>query len=149
MAQGFSAALVGVLDATLNPPGKLDGRIVGARLRVHEAVLDLAAATVKTASGDTNVIVRIPRSHKPIAFLLNSTVDLGAAATIAIGIAGTAAKYMAAATFRTPNAPTLVMVAAAADDVPLADHEDVLLTIAVAALPGAGILTIHALVIGR
>lgn len=149
MAQGFSKAAIGVLDGTLNPAAKFDGRIVGAKLRSNEAILDLAAATTKGANGDTNVLFRFPRGSKPIGFVVNSSVDLGATATIAIGNGTTAGKYMAAATFRTPNVPLVVMLNAAAALDPLAAHEDVLLTVAAAALPGAGIVVIHGIYSAR
>jgi hypothetical protein len=149
MAQGFAKAAVGVLDGTLNPPAKFDGRIVGAKLRSCEAILDLAQATVAKNNGDTNVLFRFPAGAKPIAFVLNTSADLGAAATIALGNATTAAKYMAAATFRTPNVPAVIMLASAADDDPLAAFEDVLLTIGAANLPGAGVLMIHGIYSAR
>lgn len=149
MAQGFSAEVVGVLDGTLNPPAKFDGRLVGAKLRASRAVLDLAAATTKTTNGDTNLLFRFPAGCRPVALLINATVDLGAAATIAVGIAGTAAKYKAAAVFRNADTPTLVMLAAAAAAAPLAAFEDVIMTIATANLPGVGVVTIDGIYSAR
>lgn len=148
MAQGFAAELVGVLDGTLNPPAKRDGRVANARLRIHRATLDLSLASVAKVNGDTNVLARIPRGQVVVAAILNSTVTLGAT-TVAIGIAGTAAKYKNAAVFTTPDTPTLCMNAAAQDDAPLTDYEDVIMTFAAANAPGAGIIVVDLLVSGR
>jgi hypothetical protein len=142
MAQGFSAELLGVLDSTLVPAGKSDGRVMGAKVRVYQATFDLSLATVKGASGDTNVCFRIPAGAKPLFGVLNASATMGATATIAVGNSTTAGKYRAAATFTTANTPTLFMLSSASDDSPLTADEDVLITIAAAALPGSGILTV-------
>jgi hypothetical protein len=54
MAQGFASEVIGVLDGTLNPPAKLDGRVQGGRVRIREATLDLSlATTAKNAATPT------------------------------------------------------------------------------------------------
>jgi hypothetical protein len=148
MAQGFAAELVGVLDSTLNPAGKSDARVAGARVRTHRATLDLSLAAVAKVNGDTNVLARIPRGHRVIGGIINSTVTLGSS-TVAIGISGTAAKYKAAAVFTATDTPTLFGKAGAQDDPPLTDYEDVLLTVGAADLPGTGIVVIDILTSGR
>jgi hypothetical protein len=69
--------------------------------------------------------------------MVNASATFGASATIAIGNSDTAGKYRAAAT-HTTTVPTLFGLYTAADDVPLAAEETVILTVAVAALPGSG-----------
>jgi hypothetical protein len=148
MAQGFSAEAVGVLDGLVNPPGKLDGRVVGGKLRRRRAVLDLSLAAVAKVNGDTNVLTRIPRGEVFAFGMLTSSVTL-ATSTVSIGNAGTAAKYRAAAVFTAVDTPTPFGKATAADDLPLTDYEDVILTIATADLPGAGIVVVDIYTSGR
>lgn len=147
MATGYSLEATGVLDGTVLPASKFDGRVVGARLRRRRATLDLSKCAIN--SGDTNILLRIPAGEAFVAGVLTSSVDLGAAATIAIGKAGTPGKYFAAALFRTPNVPLLFGLAAAIAAAPLAAYEDVIVTIAVAALPNAGTVVIDFFTSGR
>lgn len=140
MAQGFSAETVGVLDGTV-PPIKSDGRVNGGRMRIFQATFDLALATVAKVDGDTNVCFRIPRGLKPLFLALNASATMGAAATIAVGIAGTPAKYRAAAVF-TAAALTWSMLSTASDNAPLTDDETVIITVGTANLPSSGILQV-------
>lgn len=148
MAQGYAAELVGVLDGTVSPAAKSDGRVAGGRKRAHRFSLDLAQAAVAKNNGDTNVIARIPRGHVVTGITFNSTVTLGAT-TVAIGNAGTPAKYKNAAVFTTPDTPTGYMNAAASALAPLADYEDVLLTFGAANAPGAGVIVGEIHTLGR
>jgi len=109
------------------------GQGVNAGVRVFRNVITLAAQPTT----DTQLLARIPNGYLPLAIMLVSSVTLGTS-TIAIGNATTPAKYKAAATFTTPDVPTLFMLTSAADDAPLTVDEEVLMTVAVAALPGAG-----------
>jgi hypothetical protein len=149
MAQGFAAEVTGVLDGTLNPPARVDGRIVGGRVRMRRATLDLSLANVAKNIGDTNVLCRIPAGEAFLFGILNPSVGLGAAATVAIGNATTAGKYRAAAIQNTAEAKEMFGLSSAMDDVPLAAYEDVLLTVAAAALPGAGIVNVLIFTTGR
>jgi len=149
MAQGYSAEMVGVIDGSLVPEIKADGRVINAKLRTFQATFDLSLAAVKKASGDTNVLFRLPRGYKPIMGVLLASATMGGTATIAIGNASTPAKYRAAATFTTANVPTPFMLSSAGDDAPLTDEETVIMTIAAADLPGSGILQIWMLCSGR
>lgn len=149
MAQGYAMELIGVLDGTLSPPAKADGRKQGGTLRCYQYTLDLAAATTAKNIGDTNLLARLPRGERFLSGMLNPSVGLGAAATIAIGIAGTPAKYRAAAIQNTAEARESFGLSTALDDEPLLASEDVIMTIGVAALPGAGIITGHILTFGR
>jgi hypothetical protein len=129
-----------VLDGS-TAGAKADGRVVGAKVRAFEGVLDLADASVKRAIGDDNGLFRLPPGCKPLYGFINSSVSLGAS-TVSVGTTGATGKYRAAATHTVPDAPQLFMLSSASDDLPLGAEEDVLLTIGTAALPAAGIVTI-------
>ena len=116
-----------------SPETKPDGGIHGGRLRRFRASFTMAAQ----ASGDDIVLARVPAGYRFAFGIINASATMGASATIAIGVAGTTGKYRAAAVF-TAAAPTLFGVSTAADDDALTAEETVLLTIAVAALPGSG-----------
>lgn len=148
MAQGYAIEVVGVLDGTVNPASKSDARVTGGRKRGHRFTLDLALATVAKVNGDTNVLARIPRGQVVTGITFNSTVTLGAT-TVAIGNATTANKYKNAAVFTTPDTPTGYMNAAAQDDTPLTDYEDVILTFGAANAPGAGVIVGEVHTLGR
>lgn len=116
------------------PMVKSSGGMQGGRVRVWRASFTLAAQ----ADGDSIVLAKIPAGHSFLFGIINASATLGATATVAIGVSGSTGKYRAAATF-TAAAPTLFGVAGASDDDPLGSTgETVLLTIAAAALPGAG-----------
>ena len=116
-----------------SPTTNQDGGIQGGRLRRFRASFTMAAQ----ASGDTIVLAKVPAGYRFAFGIINASATMGASATVAIGIAGATGKYRAAAVF-TAAAPTLFGVSTATDDDALTAAEDVLLTIAVAALPGAG-----------
>lgn len=110
-----------------------DSALYGAKLRRIRASFTLAAQ----ADGDILVLGTLPIGASLVAIMVTSSVSLGGTATIALGIAGAAGKYRAAAT-HTPTVPTLYGLAAAKDDAPLAAEEQVIATIAAAALPASG-----------
>lgn len=149
MAQGYSAEMTGVLDGTVLPASKADGRIINAKTRLFQATFDLSLATVKKASGDTNVCFRIPAGYKPTLGWLLASATMGATATIAVGNSTTAGKYRTAAIFTAVDTPTLFMNSSAGDDVPLTADEEVLITIAAASLPSSGILQVNMLASAR
>jgi hypothetical protein len=149
MAQGYAAEVIGVLDGTLNPAGKTDARVSGGRVRCYRATLDLALATTAKNNGDTNVLCRIPRGQGFMFGILNPSVGLGAAATVAIGNATTPGKYRAAAIQNTAEAKEIFGLSTAQDDAPLADYEDVIMTNGVANLPGAGVIEALIFTTGR
>ncbi len=115
------------------PNTKADGGIHGGRLRRFRASFTMAGQ----ASGDDIVLAKIPAGYRFAFGILNASATMGASATVAIGIAAATGKYRAAAVC-TAAAPTLFGVNTAADDDALTAEETVLLTIAVAALPGSG-----------
>lgn len=148
MAQGVSAEFAGVLDGSVLPASKADGRRNNAPVRSFIATFDLSLAAVAKVSGDTNVCFRVPAGYKFLYGVINASVTMGGTATIAIGVSGTAAKYKAAAIF-TAAAPTLFGLSTAVDDAPLTADEDIIFTIAAADLPGTGILIIEMFFSGR
>lgn len=92
------------------------------------------------AAGTYTVPVRLPRGARVLSAFMNTSVSLGTS-TVALGIAGDAGKYRAAAVFTTPNATTFFTLNAAMG-VPLAAEEQIVMTVAVAALPASGRLLI-------
>ena len=117
----------------MTPETKTDGGIHGGRLRRFRASFTMAAQ----ASGDTITLARIPAGYRFAFGIINASATMGASATVAIGVAGATGKYRTAAVF-TAAAPTLFGNSTAADDDALTAEETVLLTVAVAALPGSG-----------
>ena len=149
MPQGVSAEYAGVLDGSVLPAAKADGALLGAKLRIYQATFNLALAAVAKVNGDTNVCFRLPKGCKPVLGFLNSSATMGAVSTIAVGNATTAGKYRAAAVHTTANAPQFFMLSSADDDAALTDYEDVIITIAAADLPAAGILRVVILASAR
>lgn len=82
----------------------------------------------------------LPAGAVPIAFILNTSVSTGTA-TLALGIAGTAAKYAAAAALTATDTPTFRMLAAAGGTA-VTTAEQIILTTASANLPANGQLDI-------
>lgn len=133
MAQTYATEVAG-LGTT--PVTNSNGAVQGGRIRRFRATIALASQ----ADGDTVVLAQVPAGYAFAYGILNASATLGSS-TIAIGIAGTAAKYRAAAVF-TAAAPTLFGVSTAVDDAPLAAQEVVILTNTTAALPGSGTLIV-------
>lgn len=119
------------------PETNANGAVQGGRLRRFRATITLASQ----ADGDTITLARVPAGYAFAYGVINASATLGASATVAIGVAGTAGKYRTAATF-TAAAPTLFGNVAAVDDVPLTAAETVIMTVAVAALPSSGTCTV-------
>jgi hypothetical protein len=98
--------------------------------------------TLDSQAAGSIVLFTVPAGSEFAYGLITSSVTLGGTATIAVGVAGTTAKYKAAATFTTANVPVLFGLSSAMDDGALAENETVLLTSAAAALPASGTLTV-------
>lgn len=97
------------------------------------------------ATGAYNIGAVIPAGSVPLLGVLTSTVSLGSS-TIALGITGTTGKYRTAATFTAADTPTLFGNASVLG-VALSAAEQLLMTVAVAALPASG--TLHIALLGR
>lgn len=133
MAQTYASEVAG-LGTT--PTTNSNGAVQGGRVRRFRATIALASQ----ADGDTVVLAQVPAGYAFAYGILNASATLGSS-TIAIGVAGTAAKYRAAAVF-TAAAPTLFGVSTAVDDAPLTAQEVVILTNTTAALPASGTLIV-------
>lgn len=133
MAQTYASEVAG-LGTT--PVTNSNGAVQGGRVRRFRATIALASQ----ADGDTVVLAQVPAGYAFAYGILNASATLGSS-TIAVGIAGTAAKYRAAAVF-TAAAPTLFGISTAVDDVPLVAQEVVILTNTTAALPASGTLIV-------
>jgi hypothetical protein len=118
------------------PTTQANGGLQGGRLRRFRATITLASQ----ADGDTVTLATVPAGYAFAYGVLNASATLGSS-TIAIGVAGTAAKYRAAAVF-TAAAPTLFGLSTAVDDAPLSAAETVILTNTTAALPSSGTLIV-------
>ena len=120
------------------PPTKVSGAVQGGRTRRFRAVFTMAAQ----AAADDIVLALIPAGYTFAFGVITATATMGASATVAIGVAGNTGKYRTAAVYTAVETPTLFGKTTAMDDVPLAAAETVLATIAVASLPGAGVVVI-------
>ena len=127
MAQTFAPEVAGL--GTI-PSTKANGGVQGGRVRRFRATVPFAGQGI----GDTIVLAEVPAGYTFAYGVINNTATFGATATIAIGTAGAAGKYRAAAV-QTATGPQLFGLATAADDAPLAAEETVILTVGVDALP--------------
>lgn len=131
MTTVYGALLAGVGAGT----GNADGGRVGGRVRVHTEVITMAAQ----ATSNTIPVAYAKTGWSFLFGIVTASATLGSS-TIAIGISGSTAKYKAAATFTSADTPTLFGKAAAMTK--LTADETLFITIAAAALPGAGTLTV-------
>lgn len=136
MAKIYAGLLAGYGALPVIPPEA--GQGVNAYVRVFRQVITLAAQPTT----DTQVIARVPNGYLVLGHRVVSSVSLGAS-TIAIGTVATPAKYKAAAVFTAVDTPTDYLLASIAGGVPLTADEEQILTVGVAALPGAGTLVIY------
>lgn len=141
MAKGYGNLLLGVFDGSVLPAKKADGRRVNAKIRTSREIFDLSLASVAKNIGDINTIAMRPAGSAFKGGSITVSATLGAA-TISIGTAANPTKYMAAQTFTNVDTPVGFGTAAAKAADPLTDTEEVIMTIAAAALPGAGLVVI-------
>lgn len=130
----YSTELAGIASL---PVVKATSQAYGGRVRRYRATITLAAQ----ATTDTIVTAVIPAGAIFCFGVITSTVTL-ATATLALGIAGTTGKYRTAAVFTAVDTPTPFGNTTALSMTALAAAEQHFLTIAVAALPGAGTLVV-------
>lgn len=110
---------------------------VGGKVRVFNERVNLAAQ----ASGSALPVGQLPAGAIPLFGVLITDTTLGTA-QISIGTATAAAKYRAAGTLTTVDAPVFFGIGAAVGE-SLAAGERVLLTTSVAALPASGVLRVY------
>jgi hypothetical protein len=123
--------------APASPSVKRPGNAMHAKLRRTVSTFTMAAQ----AAGSRLMLPRVAAGARGVHHRITASVSLGAA-TAAIGIAGNTGKYRAAAVLTAVETPELVAHTAnlAAE---LAADEDQFVTIAAAALPGAGTLVVE------
>lgn len=115
----------------------ISASLLGGKVRLALAEFTCAA----DAQGTYTVPIRLPAGARVVFGFINASVTMGASATIAIGIAGAVGKYRAAATYTTADTFTLLGLNAATG-VALATEEQIIMTVAAAALPASGRLLI-------
>jgi len=128
----YSDEMTGLYATPVSLPsgGKVDGNV-----RVKRATITLASQT----TSDTIVIAKAKAGEEFLYGVITASATLGSS-TVAIGIAGATAKYKAAGTFTTANAPTLF--GTAAGQTTLDADEEIFVTIGAASLPSSGTLVI-------
>jgi hypothetical protein len=136
MAQYYSNELAGDTTGTNTAPVaslRPAAGTYGARQKVFRATI----AFNSQASGSTFVLAKVPTGHTFSHGLVTVSATTGSA-TIAIGNAGTAAQYAAAAAYTTADSPTLVGKAAAMTAGAYTAEEQIIGTIGGASLPSSG-----------
>jgi len=119
-------------DRTGTPAALQTGHLVNGRFRSLRASVHLSSTVV--ANGDTIALGKRPKGSRYCGHRITAGVSLGTA-TLAIGVAGTAGKYRAAATHTAVDTPSDVAIAARLADDPLTADEDMIATIGTGALP--------------
>ncbi|CAB4156987.1 hypothetical protein UFOVP747_15 [uncultured Caudovirales phage] len=128
-----------ISDPIVTPAGTMAAvTTMAARRRTALAVFTLAS----DAAGTYPLPFVIPAGARVLEIRLNTSVTLGASATLAVGVTGTVGKYRAAATFTTAD-QWVSLALNAVTGVPLTAPEQIILTTAVAALPASGRLLIE------
>lgn len=140
MAAYLSTELGGSANQTAAPTGyKPRATVYNSRLKRLRATYTLNSQ----ATTDTLVIGNLPAGATFAYGMITADTSLGTS-TLAIGTSAATTKYRTAATFTTTETPTPFGRAAqvGASDPALAAEEQVIGTIAVAALPASGILVV-------
>lgn len=137
MAQTFSNELSG--SASIPVVKASATAAYGARLRRYRASITLASQVL--GAGNEIILAKVP-AGLTFAYGVITTDTSLATSTVAVGIAGTAAKYKAAAVFTAVDTPTLFGTTAQIEQASLTAEEVILLTVAVANLPAAGNLAV-------
>jgi hypothetical protein len=118
------------------PQVQPDSALQSGKVRCLQATFNLASAV--QANGDVLTLGQLPANARIKSIKMTASVSLGTS-TVAIGIAGTAAKYRAAATFTVVDVPTIVGPGAVAKGAAANSVAETLIaTVSTAALPGAG-----------
>lgn len=134
MSAFLSTELGKTANQTVAPVGyKPDATHTGGRIRSVRASFTLASQ----ATTDTLVFGKLPAGCTFSHGIITTDTSLGTS-TLAIGIAGTAAKYRAAATLTAVDTPAVFGPAAAILEAASTVDRQIVGTIGVAALPAAG-----------
>lgn len=142
MAKKYGRDLTNVLNGTEQSRGP--GTSMNAAMRVYREVFSLA----DLLTADTIVLSKPRNGDVILGFKITGSVDISAM-NIAIGDAVTPNYYMTAvAGPAVPGVPKEVGLAAAIDDVPLANSKEIIGTLT-GTVPGAGILVVQTIVSHR
>lgn len=141
MAQYLSNELAGTttgLTTTAAAGVRPAASVYGARMKRFRATVTYAGQT----TSDTVLLASVPAGFTFAYGVLTADTSSGST-TLAIGIAGSTAKYKAAAAFTATDTPTIFGKAApVAATTPLADTENIILTLAAATAPSSGTLVV-------
>lgn len=141
MADYYSQQMTGVADGTAIPVKKADAGQIGAKKSSITASKPIGQAL---AAADRLYLGRVRAGERIAQILFTTDTSLGSS-TIAVGSAGSAAKYVAARTFTTPlDAPTAIgPKASTLDDGVLTADEDIWLTVAAATIVAGTIFSVE------
>lgn len=139
MADLYALEFVGGPDGTLQPPRKLDGRVVSAKKRRTRASKPSTILNV----GDRLYIGKLPQDAVLQTLSVNSDTSFGST-TLSVGTTALPAKYVNAKTMTNTDAPSAIGPRAAiAQQAPVTGDEDLFVTIGSAAIPAAVIATFY------
>lgn len=131
MAQTYSRELDGQLDSSSFQ--KADARLHRSPLKRIRATIDYDGQAI----ADDIVLGVLPAGAAFSHGVITASATAGAAATIAIGTAASAALYRTAAVFTAADIPTLFGKSGAASADPVTEETRVIATIGAAALPSS------------
>ena len=132
MADVYALEFVGGPDGTLQPPKKLDGRVVSAKKRRTRAVKPLTILNV----GDRLYIGKLPQDAVLQTLSCNTDTSFGTTSQ--------PTKYVNARTLTSTDAPAAIgPSAASARNAPVTADEDLWVTIGTAAIPAAVLATFY------
>lgn len=137
MASFYSRETTGVLDGTLNPASRADGRVYQSKVRRIRATFDLASQVAASFL----VIGTRPKGSSFVGVQLTTDTSLGST-TVSCGTAGSTARDKALAALTATDTPTMYGKVSSKVADPIAADEIVGLTTAAATLPASGILTV-------
>lgn len=145
---GYGNYRTGSIDGSLPTPTKQPGAINDGTRRVFLEIFDLSKANVDKVAGTSNVVADVPAGHAILAIWVRSTVSL-TTSQLAFGIAGTAAKFGAAAAYGTTPEASKDYLLASQKGVILPAAQRIIMTDTVADLPGTGTIVVEVITAAR
>jgi hypothetical protein len=142
MATGYGTNRTGAIDKTLPTPKRIPPAMNNGAMRMFSERFDLSLANVKKVVADNNVICDLPAGFVPSSIRVSSTVSL-TTSTLAFGITGTTGKYGTAAAYGTTPEVVKEYLLTSRRGVALTADERLIMTVAVADLPGTGTIVVE------
>jgi hypothetical protein len=141
---GYGSFRTGVNDGTDPSPKKIPGAVNGGNVCKFVERFDLSLANVLKNIGQNNLVAEIPEGHAITSIKVSSTVSL-TTSTLSFGTAASAALFAAAKVYGTTPEAVIEYLATSQRGVLLttAPETPILMTIAAANLPGAGIIVVE------